>query len=210
MQIPIHAMSAPGSRWTTERIVGVGFVGFLHLLAIYALVMGLAPKIYKAIEQPIQMIDLTPQPPKNPDVPKPKIPDLPAPALDDATVPPPTFDIAPDTAPPMRGDVAQQPQQPAAADTAAVGVTSTHTTPPYPGLARKLGEQGTVKLRLAISPQGVVIAADVVQSSGFTDLDQTAVGWVLANWKYKPAVRGGVAVASTALAAVVFNLKTAR
>ena len=84
-----------------------------------------------------------------------------------------------------------------APDTAAASIAGTHTTPPYPGIARKMGEQGTVKLRLTISPQGVVTAADVVQSSGFPDLDQTAVSWVMSHWKYKPAVQAGVAVTST-------------
>src|SRR5262249_52846026 len=125
-------------------------------------------------------------------------------------VPPPEFQIADDT--PSRIDVPLTPPNttPSVPDAAAASITSTHTTPPYPGLARKMGEQGTVKLRLTISAQGVVAGADVVQSSGFPDLDQTAVNWVLTNWKYKPAVRGGVAIASTALAAVVFSLKPPR
>jgi protein TonB len=209
MQTPIHAISAPHSRWTTERIAGVGFVGFLHVLAIYALVTGLAQKIIKVIP-PDFVVTMDPVQQQKPEPVAPLKPtDLPTLPMDQ-TVPMPVIDIARDT--PQSIDVLPTPDRVAsiAPDTAAASIASTHTTPPYPGLARKLGEQGTVKLRLTISPQGVVTAADVVQTSGFPDLDQTAVNWVLANWKYKPAVRGGVAVASTALAAVVFSLKTAR
>jgi protein TonB len=201
-------MPAPSSRWTTHRIVGAGFVGLLHIVAIYALVVGLAPKIFKVIEQPIQMIDLMQQQPKTQDVPKPKLPDVPAPSLD-AAVPLPRIDIATDTALQIHVSATPQPPQSVAPDTAPSSISSTHTTPPYPGVARKLGEQGTVKLKLTISPQGVVTAVDVVQTSGFPDLDQTAVYWVMSNWRYRPAVQGGVAVAGTALAAVVFSLKNA-
>ena len=208
MQTPIHAISAPDSRWTTERIVGVGFVGLLHVVAIWAIVSGLAQKIVKVIEtQPIQMIlpkQETPQP-EHAQPPKPTdLPTLPV----EQSVPIPVFQIADDT---PRTTVQQTTERVAsiAPDTAAASIAGTHTTPSYPGIARKMGEQGTVKLRLTISPQGVVTAADIVQTSGFPDLDQTAVSWVMSHWKYKPAVQAGVAVTSTTLAAVVFNLKNA-
>jgi len=206
MNQPIHLISAPASRWTTERLIGVGFVGLLHLVAIYAIVTGLVPKITRII-QPDLVVTMDPvkDKPLAP-VTQPKLPDVPATPMEELT-PMPVFVIADDashmTVPQTSDRVAS-----IAPDTAASSISSTHTTPPYPGIARKMGEQGTVKLRLAISAQGVITGADVVQSSGFPDLDQTAVDWVVGHWKYRPAVKGGVAVASTALAAVVFNLKT--
>lgn len=75
-------------------------------------------------------------------------------------------------------------------DGAASAVGSTHTIPPYPAVARRLGQQGVVALQLMISPSGEVTAVDIVQSSGFPELDQTAAAWVKARWKYKPAVLG--------------------
>jgi protein TonB len=209
MKTPIHMISAPTSRWTTERIFGVGFVGLLHVVAIYALVTGLAQKIVKAVQPDLQVTVLPVKEQQQTPITPPKLPDLPSTPMDQS-VPPPEFQIATDTS--SQINVVKTPNQvvATAANTSALGIAGTHSTPPYPPMARKLGEQGTVKLRLTISPQGVVTAADVVQTSGFPDLDQTAVSWVLANWKYKPAVQGGVAVTSTALAAVVFNLKTAR
>ena len=204
MNQPIHLISAPASRWTRERVFGVGFVGLLHLVAIYALVTGLVPKIAKIIPPDLVVtMDPVKDKPLAP-VTQPKLPDVEATPVDEMT--PPDIVIADDAS---RPTVPQTPEHFAsiAPDTAASSIASTHSTPPYPGIARKMGEQGTVKLRLAISAQGTIVGADVVQSSGFPDLDQTAVDWVVAHWKYRPAVRGGVAVASTALAAVIFNLR---
>ena len=134
------------------------------------------------------------------------------PAVDTPTTPPPDVVIdQPVTLQPQLPPVVNNPlTQPPAPDTSASGVMSTHTTPPYPELDRRMGNQGTVKLRLSISAQGAVTAADVIQSSGFPSLDQAAVSWVIGHWKYKPAVQAGAAVASSTVAAVVFNIKNAR
>lgn len=217
MRAPIHAINATGGRkeMTPERIVGIGFVGLLHVIAIYAIVVGLVPKFTRPPDPP--PIQATLDEPKQPPVPV-KPTDVPTVDLPDDTqvnVPPPVVEIQQDTpSAPLNPAVSDHPPvtvaQPATPDTAAAAIGSTHTTPPYPSLARKLGEQGQVQLRLTISPQGVVTAAEVVRTSGFADLDQAAVSWVLANWKYKPAMQAGSPVASTANAIVVFNLKTAR
>ncbi|HWA02947.1 MAG TPA: TonB family protein [Rhizomicrobium sp.] len=208
MRQPVHSISSAPSRWSTERLVGVGFVGLLHVVAIYALVSGLAQKIVKAVPQDLTVTFMPEQqkPPAEKVVLKdlPKLPDAPQ----ETAVPPPEFVIETPAAPPVTMPVAP-PAAAAAADTQASSIANTHTTPPYPPMARKLGAQGTVRLRLTISAQGTVTAADVVQSSGVPELDRTAVAWVIAHWKYKPAVRGGVAVASSAIAAVVFNLRNA-
>lgn len=209
MKQPLHMISAPPSRWTSERISGVGFVGLLHVIAVYALVTGLVPKIVRAVVPNDLTVTMDPVKEQKQEVVQPKLPDLPSKPMDQSVLPP-KFQIADDTL--AKIDVAIAPAQPATPsvpDTAAASISGTHTTPPYPGMARKLGEQGTVKLRLTISPLGAITGADVVQSSGFDDLDRTAINWVMSHWKYKPAVRGGAAVASTALAAVVFNLKNA-
>lgn len=205
MKTPIRMILAPTSHWTAERVVGVGFVGLLHVVAIYALVTGLVPQIIRIIPKDITVTIDPAREEELPPIAPPKPTDLPTLPLEQS-VPMPVFQIVDDT---PRTTASQAPDRVAsiAPDTAASGITGTHTTPPYPGVARKLGQQGTTKLRLTISPQGVVTSADIVQSSGFPDLDQAAVNWVMSRWRYNPAMQGGVAVASTALAAVVFNLK---
>jgi protein TonB len=95
---------------------------------------------------------------------------------------------------------------PAVPDRALISVTATHTTPPYPPIARRIGAEGKVTLRLTVTPEGRVSEAEVVNSSGRDDLDQTAQAWIIAHWTYKPASANGVPVASKTLASVTFSL----
>ena len=93
---------------------------------------------------------------------------------------------------------------------AAVGIVSTHTVPPYPPIARRIGAEGKVTLRLTVSTEGRVTQADVESSSGHDELDQTAQQWIMAHWAYKPAQENGVPVVSHVLATVTFNLAAER
>jgi protein TonB len=86
------------------------------------------------------------------------------------------------------------------------GIRRTITRPPYPPLSRRLGEVGTVSLRLMISTEGTVTDAIVTRSSGHARLDEAAVAWVTAHWRYKPATREGKPVTSTTSAYVKFEL----
>ena len=93
---------------------------------------------------------------------------------------------------------------------AAVGILSTHTVPPYPPIARRIGAEGKVTLRLTVSVEGRVTQANVESSSGRDELDQTARQWIMAHWAYKPAVENGVPVVSHVLATVTFSLAAER
>lgn len=93
---------------------------------------------------------------------------------------------------------------------AAVGILSTHSVPPYPPIARRIGAEGKVTLRLTVSAEGRVTQADIVTSSGRDELDETAQAWILAHWAYKPALENGVPVASHVLATVTFSLAAER
>jgi len=96
--------------------------------------------------------------------------------------------------------------RPVIPDHGAVGIASTHTAPPYPPIARRLGFEGEVTLRLTVSTEGRVSEAEVVTTSGRDDMDQTAQQWIMAHWTYKPALANGVPVASKALATLTFSL----
>jgi protein TonB len=87
-----------------------------------------------------------------------------------------------------------------------MSIAATHTAPPYPPIARRIGAEGKVTLRLTVTAEGRVSQADIVTSSGRDDLDQTAQQWIMAHWKYKPALANGVAVVSKTLATVTFSL----
>lgn len=92
-------------------------------------------------------------------------------------------------------------------DRAAAGILATHTTPAYPLVSLRLGEEGVVTLRLTVRADGHVGAAEIVTSSGSRRLDEAAREWVLAHWLYRPALVQGQAAASQVSASVVFSLK---
>jgi TonB family protein len=53
-------------------------------------------------------------------------------------------------------------------------------TPLYPPVARQTGESGRVIVRISLNPDGSVASAGVFKSSGFADLDQSAVNAAIA------------------------------
>lgn len=93
---------------------------------------------------------------------------------------------------------------------AAVAIAGTHTTPPYPPAARRLGLEGVVTLRLTVGTDGRVSAAEIVNSAGSAELDQAALDWILAHWRYRPALREGNPVPVQLLASVAYSLKNER
>ena len=64
--------------------------------------------------------------------------------------------------------------------------------PAYPGLSKRLGEQGKVVVRVFIEVDGKAQKAEIKQSSGFERLDQAALSTVL-RWRYVPGKRAGLA-----------------
>ncbi|MBS0472431.1 MAG: energy transducer TonB [Proteobacteria bacterium] len=194
------------SGFSGRRTLIIGTVGLLHVGAIYALVMGMKPgDILRAVKE-IQVVTVPTKetPPQPPAPPQPRI-DHPVDTVT-PTITPPIVDVAPDQ------DVIRLPPKPAnpsppVPDTVAISVASTHTTPPYPALAARLAHQGQVLLQLSISAGGNVTGASVVKTSGFGELDEAAVSWVIAHWRYKPAIQNGVAVPSQTQAIVKFDLR---
>ena len=100
----------------------------------------------------------------------------------------------------------QPPSVSAGLDRTPVSIAVTHTVPPYPPIARRIGAEGKVTLRLTVTPEGRVSEAEVVTSSGRDDLDQMAQAWIIAHWTYKPALANGGPVAGKTLASVTFSL----
>jgi protein TonB len=207
--LPRHELVSVRPNGITSRRAGIiAGVGVLHAVAIWALISGMAGAITKFVP-PDLIVSVTPTAEPQPAPPPPK-PVLVQPVQPtDATIPPPDIDIATNTAPPITV-APSNPAIPPAADSGPASVTTTHTTPPYPSQARNASHQGQVLLNITVGPQGDVVNATVAQSSGFSELDQAAVTWVIGHWKYKPATQGGVPVTSTTQAAVKFDLKQAQ
>jgi protein TonB len=62
--------------------------------------------------------------------------------------------------------------------------------PPYPRQSKRLGEQGTVIIRVLITPEGRAEKAEIRTSSGFLRLDETALSTVQ-RWRFVPGQRNG-------------------
>jgi TonB family protein len=140
----------------------------------------------------------------------------PEPVLKRVELPPapviPIFNSAPDRG--DNGGITVAPVQPNTGNTAVPvgetrapqGIVATHTVPPYPAIARRLGAEGKVMLRLTVSTQGRVAQADIVTSSGRRDLDEAAQQWIMTHWTYRPALHDGAPASGQVLATVTFSL----
>ena len=63
--------------------------------------------------------------------------------------------------------------------------------PAYPRMSRRMGEQGTVLVRVFISAEGRAEKAEIRTSSGHARLDESALDTVQ-RWRYLPGKRAGV------------------
>jgi protein TonB len=195
---------------TPRRAMIISGVGLLHVAAIYALITGMATHALQRVETVIELAQVEPTTPPKP-VPMPPAPKVSQPVPTTvATMPPPDIEIANTDPPPLTYTPPKETNTALPPDAAPSGIINSHTTPPYPPLARSQAHQGTVHLQMTISALGDVTAANVMESSGFPELDAAAVAWVIAHWKYKPALQAGVAMSGQTQAAIRFDLKQAR
>jgi protein TonB len=202
-----------------QRLVGIAFAVTMEVAIVTALVVTLQYVDAPTAPSILKIVNLAPEPRPNDPTPPPaqifqppQVEFLPpvveliyTPPVPPTTIslPPPVPTPAPTTPP----RTAPQPPVPPVAFTAARSIASTHTTPEYPFVSRRLREQGTLRLKLTIDDKGSVTDAVVVNSSGFERLDDAAVSWVKAKWRYMPAMQGSKAVASMVDAIVEFRLQ---
>lgn len=78
--------------------------------------------------------------------------------------------------------------------------------PPYPPIAKRMGEEGKVVLRVSVNPQGSADSVEIRTSSGSARLDESAQKTVR-NWKFIPAKRGDQPVQSSVLVPIIFKLE---
>ncbi|ODS97806.1 MAG: hypothetical protein ABS56_08170 [Lautropia sp. SCN 69-89] len=71
---------------------------------------------------------------------------------------------------------------------------SGNVPPPYPTMARRMGDQGEVRLDVHVGADGRVTEVRLRQSSGSTLLDRTAIDTVR-KWRFRPATVDGQPVA---------------
>jgi len=199
-----------------QRLFGVAFAVAMEASIVYALLVTLGYVEAPIARPPFTVVNVAPLP-NEPETPLPPPQTFDPPPVEQAITPvveltyvPPTPLTAISVPPPQ--PVPQVPRvttppTPPVVFTPARAIAASHSIPEYPFISRRLREQGTLRLKLTVDEKGLVTQAVVVNSSGFQRLDEAAVKWVTAQWRYTPAMQGTKAVASTAEAIVEFKLQ---
>jgi protein TonB len=115
--------------------------------------------------------------------------------------------------PALPGTVEPAPPAPAPKLVEPVNLTSelsvscpVRTAPVYPTLARRMGEEGEVVLRVELNEDGQIASARVATSSGFRRLDEAALA-AIKNWRCNAAQREGQPVRAVAIQPFKFALE---
>ena len=217
-----------------EKLVGLVLVAAIHVALLYAAVSyKLIPPPQETLTLMVNLIKPPPPPkeePPPPEPPKPPPPkevklikkqkpiELPKPApvlVAEAPVVAPTEPVAPPPPPePIKETPPPEPvvEAPPPKPAAPVQITgdmlqcSQKSEPNYPPASRRVGEQGSVKLRLELDETGHITSAKVIESSGHTRLDNAGLATVK-NWRCQAATRDGQPVRAVALQTFDFILE---
>src|ERR1700679_3843567 len=126
----------------TSRATSIAIVIAIHVAGIAGLIAALAQgALMKQLQEIKASVDTQKTPPK---APPPPPPDLVKPPPPVAIVP--DFQVATAPPPPVHA-ISNDPLRP---------IMRTHTSPPYPAISVRLGEQGTTLIDVSISTEGVV------------------------------------------------------
>lgn len=189
----------------------------IHAVALAAIMSARMDVVPRDREPPtkIDMIELPPEPEKA--RPQPKSPEAPArawtaprPVIEPLPLPGPTIDLLPPPDPgPLIGngmDPLPIPKpMPAVRTGPRFATAEGDIRPPYPESKRALDEEATLRLRLAIDERGRVVAVDPVGKADPAFL-AAARRHILRVWRYKPAMDGDRAIASTTVITLRFEL----
>ena len=198
----------------------------LHIAGFYAIQSGLLSKVVSAAMPTITTISIIapPAPPKPPapsvpktvelsaPVPRAVIPPLPliavAPTEPTITPPQPTrAEAAPVTTAAPTAPAAPAPSPPAPSTPRTVSSVEYIKAPQliYPNLSRRLGESGTVVLRILINEKGLPEQILVHKSTGYSNLDE-AGRQAAQRALFKPMIENGKAVPVYVLVPLTFQL----
>jgi protein TonB len=212
MERPQHAMSAVTTKSPQSRFIGLLVVGVIHVIVIAGLIIGLTNNDIKKkiVDISAQVVpkkeEVKPPPPPPPTMMKPPpVSVAPPPVISIAAPPPPP--APPKPQPPA---AVAPPAPPPPPPTELKPITRTHTQPGYPPLSQRMGESGTVRLKVVIGTDGKVSECTVEKSSGSTRLDEAAASYVKEHWTWQPPTQQGKAVSATTLIDIVFDLKNAQ
>jgi len=182
-----------------------------HVVVIYAIAVTLGVMPAPSIDPPpITMVMPTIQQPPDPmDQPVIKGPTRLQPLT---PVPKPVVNVAPDADPihvPYVPDDVIDSFAPSAGSPPIIETTSISVKrridPLYPPSARRLDQEGTVRVRILVDERGRASDVQVARSSGYDSLDDAAVSAVR-RWQFVPATENSRAVSAWTEVSVVFRL----
>jgi protein TonB len=87
--------------------------------------------------------------------------------------------------------------------------TTNRVEPVYPATSRRLGEEGTVRLRVLVDESGKPRDVNVMSGSGFSRLDAAAIDAVK-RWRFVAATDGTKPITAWTQVAITFKLKNAQ
>ncbi len=79
--------------------------------------------------------------------------------------------------------------------------------PPYPPDAVRQQIEGVVTLRVLVDVDGTPLEVEIKRSSGNRRLDEAARRQIMRKWRFKPAIRDGVAIQVYGVVPVEFSLQ---
>ena len=179
----IYSFPAQLGRRGTTAVVVVG----LHVVMAIGLIVGMRMRPAVPVEPYYPPPITRAQDPDPPPVPRSAGADdmgYHAPTVQSA-LPPPIAVSPPDTQPADEGPVLVVPASSVPAQVSPVRVMRGEQ-PLYPAAARRLGERGTVVVRVRVGVEGRPELVEVATSSGSTRLDQAALSAVR-HWMFAPA-----------------------
>jgi len=195
-------MAYADQQMSGSRIVAIIIVALIHVALGYALVTGLAYSAFKKAVERVTTVDIEEPPPE--EEPPPPPPDEVAPPPPVAPVPPiniapspPQFEtvtspppVAPPVlrVPPPAPPAPPPPSKARGASPDGQGRWAARIQENYPARAIRDETEGSVGVRVTISPQGRVTACSVSSSSGSPVLDEAACDGMTRYARYNPAL----------------------
>lgn len=200
-------MNSPARPASPENIAGLLFVLILHATVLWGLwQVRLLPSPQEAATLLVNFI-APPAPEKKearrPPPPEPVVKPQPRQVVAQAPVVAPADYVVPAPPPlPTPQPVSEAPAMPLPAGPVALAAElavscAERPAPAYPAPSRRLGEEGTVVLRVELDESGKVAAVRISNSSGHARLDEAALNAVRA-WRCTPAQRNGQPVRTVA------------
>ena len=194
-------MAYADQQMSGNRIIAIIIVALIHIAIGYALITGLAySAVKKAIER-VTAVDIEEPEPEPEEEPPPPEPVAPPPPINIAVSPPPiqVQSVIPPPAPVARIVPPPAPPAPPPAPppppSQARGVSTRNEASwarriqeNYPSRAQREGTEGTVGVRVTVTPDGRATGCSVTSSSGSDVLDQAACDGMERYARFNPAL----------------------